>query len=139
MSDKNVEFAKGKIKKLDPELVRLALREKDFEKDEVEKAKEGIRQVYESISDTEKKPEILSRALAELSPEIIDKEVKKVKEILDDIDSDVLREAVKDLEIAVPVSGHCFACLNMICGTYLPCGYYAVSCRYFLCHRPLPI
>ncbi len=121
MTDEDVELVKEKIKKLDPALVMLAMQEMDIKSDEVEKAKKGIREVYESISDTEKKPEILSKALAELEPEIIDKEIKNVRAMLEDIDKDVLLKATRDLETAASAQ----LCIKYLIG----CGYRIICLR----------
>ncbi len=126
MTDEDVKLVKEKIKKLDPALVMLAMQEMDIKTDEVEKVKEGIRGVYESISDTEKKPEILSKALAELEPEIIDKEIKNVKAILENIDKDVLLKATRDLETAASAQ----LCIKYLigCGYRIICPSYEIIC-----------
>lgn len=109
MEKKEVERAKEIIKKFDPALVMRAMQEIDTKVEDVEKAKDGIRKVYESIPDTKMRAEILSKAVTELETEVIDKEVKNVRTSIEKFDKEVLLEAAKDY---LEASGLATMCMN---------------------------
>ena len=107
MEKKEVERAKEIIKNFDPALVMRAMQEIDTKVEDVEKAKDGIRKVYESIPDTKMRAEILSKAVTELEMEVIDKEVKNVRTSIEKFDKEVLLEAAKDYLEASGVATMC--------------------------------
>lgn len=138
MEKKDVERAKEIIKKFDPALVMMAMQETDTKVEDVEKVKEGIRKVYESIPDTKNRSEILSKAVTEVETEVIDKEVKNVRAAIEDIDKAVLMEAAEDLEIVDPARRIC-PYYNIGCYRYnIGCYRYLVGCHISIgCHRYL--
>lgn len=136
MEKKDVEKAKEIIKQFDPALLMRAMQEIDTKVEE-EKAKDGIRKVYESIPDAKKRGEILSKAVAELEMELIDKEVMNVRASIEKIDKEVLQEAAKDYFEAIDVKGMCICINPEFCMRYLiSCSYpefckrYQIFCRY---------
>lgn len=135
MEKKDVEKAKEIIKQFDPALLMRAMQEIDTKVEE-EKAKDGIRKVYESIPDAKKRGEILSKAVAELEMELIDKEVMNVRASIEKIDKEVLQEAAKDYFEAIDVKEGCI-CINpefcyypLYCeGYHIHCNGYHIYCR----------
>ena len=123
MDKRDVEKAKEILKKFDPALVMMAIQDADTKVDDVEKAKDGIRKVYESIPDTEKRSEILSKAVTEVEAEVIDKEVKNVRAAIEDIDKEALVEAAVDLEVVDPTHRLCLF-------HHIGCHYYNIGCYY---------
>ena len=127
MDKRDVERAKEILKKFDPALVAMAIQEADTKVDDVEKAKDGIRKVYESIPDTGNRSEILSKAVTEVEAEVIDKEVKNVRAEIEDLDKEVLVAAAVDMEVIDPA--------RMICPLYRIGCYYHIHCySYIGCH-----
>ncbi|KAF5433296.1 hypothetical protein C5S36_06750 [Candidatus Methanophagaceae archaeon] len=142
MEKKEVERAKEIIKNFDPALVMRAMQEIDTKVEDVEKAKDGIRKVYESIPDTKMRAEILSKAVTELEMEVIDKEVKNVRTSIEKFDKEVLLEAAKDY---LEASGIATMCMYLVTECIGPEGkYYDLSrskpphlCEYsLLCKYP---
>jgi len=131
MEKKEVERAKEIIKNFNPALVMRAMQEIDTKVEDVEKAKDGIRKVYESIPDTKMRAEILSKAVTELETEVIDKEVKNVRTSIEKFDKEVLLEAAKDY---LEASGLATMCMYPEC--ICPEKYYD-WCKYsLLCKNP---
>ena len=149
MDKRDVEKAKEILKKFDPALVMMAIQDADTKVDDVEKAKDGIRKVYESIPDTEKRSEILSKAVTEVETEVIDKEVKNVRVAIEDIAKDVLVEAAVDLEVIDPAHRIChhyhIGCYRYLIGCYhyhvgcyrylIGCHHYHIGCRYSIMYE----
>jgi hypothetical protein len=103
----NLERAKIIMGKIDPTLLSAALSEMMMEADEAEeadvaRAKKAIKGIYDSIPEGKDKTSIVSKAIAELDSDIIEKEVKVIKENLASIDKETIMEAAKDyLDIQV--------------------------------------
>ncbi len=149
MDKRDVEKAKEILKKFDPALVMMAIQDADTKVDDVEKAKDGIRKVYESIPDTEKRSEILSKAVTEVETEVIDKEVKNVRVAIEGIAKDVLVEAAVDLEVIDPAHRIChhyhIGCYRYLIGCYhyhvgcyrylIGCHHYHIGCRYSIMYE----
>jgi len=100
----NLERAKTIMGKIDPELLTVALSEMMLEKDEAEEAdvanaKEAIKGIYDSIPEGRDKKSILSKAITELDSDIIEKEVKAIKENLASIDKETIMEAAGECNI----------------------------------------
>jgi len=97
----NLERAKTIMGKIDPALLTEALSEMMIEADEAEeadvaKAKKAIKGIYDSIPEGRDKKSILSKAITELDSDIIEKEVKVIKENLSGIDKETIMNAAKD-------------------------------------------
>lgn len=101
MAKKDVEKAKKVIERFDPALVTVAMQEMDVKAIDVEKAKERIRKVYDAIPTKPQKDKmkVLSKAVAEVELEVVQKEIENVKVALREFDRAVLAEAAKDLAI----------------------------------------
>jgi hypothetical protein len=97
----NLERAKTIMGKIDPALLSAALSEMMLEAEEAEeadvaKAKKAIKGIYDSIPEGKDKKSIISKAITELDSDIIEKEVKVIKESLASIDKQTIMEAAKD-------------------------------------------
>jgi len=97
----NLERAKTIMGKIDPALLSAALSEMmmeadDAEESDVAKAKVAIKKIYDSIPEGKDKESILSKAITELGSDIIEKEVKVIKENLASLDRKTIMEAAKD-------------------------------------------
>jgi hypothetical protein len=148
----NLERAKTIMGKTDPALLSAALSEMMVEADEAEEAdvakvKEAIKGIYDSIPDGRDKNSIVSKAITELSSDIIKKEVKVIKENLASIDKETIIEAAKDYvdigeRCAAPI--YCQRCIThgielCILGcighdvTIPRCFVYPIQCAFSLC------
>jgi hypothetical protein len=97
----SLERAKTIMGKIDPALLSVALSEMMLEAEEAEeadvaKAKKAIKGIYDSIPEGKDKKSIISKAITELDSDIIEKEVKVIKENLASIDKQTIMEAAKD-------------------------------------------
>jgi hypothetical protein len=101
MAKKDVEKAKKIIERFDPALVAVAMQEMDVKAIDVKRAKEKIRKVYDSIptKPQQDKMKVLSKAVAEVELELVQKEIENVKVALREFDRAVLVEAAKDYVI----------------------------------------
>lgn len=130
----DLEKKKNIIKKFDPALAAVAVRElvaaKRIEKADVENAKAKIKEVYSSLPATKDRAEIISRALYEAESEVVAEELKKIKTELADLDRDELLEISKELRAAAP---ECTTCLlpELGCGDCIH--YFVVACSLQYC------
>jgi hypothetical protein len=97
----NLERAKTIMGKIDPALLSAALSEMMVEADEAEEAdvakvKEAIKGIYDKIPEGKDKKSIISKAFTELDSDIVEKEVRAIKENLASIDRETIMEAAKD-------------------------------------------
>jgi hypothetical protein len=97
----NLERAKTIMGKIDPALLSAALSEIMLEADEAEEAdvtkvKKAIKGIYDSIPEGKDRKSILSKAITELNSDIIERDVKVIKENLASIDRETIMEAAKD-------------------------------------------
>jgi hypothetical protein len=112
MDGKDLEKKKNMIKKFDPALAAVVVKEliiaKRIEKADVDKAKMKIKEIYTSLPATKDRAEIVSRALDEVNSEVVAEELQKIKSELADLDKDELIEISKELSTAAP---ECTTCL----------------------------
>ena len=123
MVGKDLEKKRLAIKKFDPALAAIAIRElvaaKRIEKADVEKAKEKIKEIYKTLPATKDRTEIIARALDEVNSEMVTEEIKKIKAELADLNKDELMEIGKDLSAAAVA----------VCPSYLiGCPMYGICC-----------
>jgi hypothetical protein len=130
-----VKKARELIERFDPALVAIAMQEINIRSQDVERAKEGIRNVYDSIATEphQHKSRVLSKAMAEVRTEVINQEIDKVKEALEGIDRMALLIAMDEAGYyhTIPVEGP-------ICRYTLPV---PIPCPISLpipCYRNLP-
>ncbi len=147
------ERVKAIMGRFDPALLSAALREMMIEADEAEeadvvKAKEAIKGAYDSIPEGKDKKSIVSKAVAELDSDIIEKEVKVIKEKLASVDKETILEAAKDfLDVTYLRDFPCIwsnikpdckyiieKCKNVFiaCGSSIFC-IYPEGCSFFVC------
>ena len=108
MAKRDVERAKRRMKRYDPQLVMMALQDIDVSKADVEKAKASISKAYAAVKAKapQEKMKVLSQAMAEVDMEVYQKEIETVRAKLKDFDRAVLVEAAQEvLEFETP---HCF-------------------------------
>lgn len=155
MSEK--EEIKAKIAKYDPFLASIAVKEllvarERPNKEDIEKSKALIRELYKSLPSSKDRTEVISIALSEVNSEIVTEEVKKIKAELEGLGKVELAEIAKDLSIAIgsticvyPIRDPCkhyniicSACLRAICGYLIGgcgnsiCSFYSVGCLFCL-------
>ena len=85
-----IDRAKEALKKIDPQLVAMAIRRADIDRGDVDKIKEFL---------SKHNPEAVHTAMAELDNEIVEKEVKKVSDDLRGFDKETLEVALGELGI----------------------------------------
>jgi len=130
-----LERARTIMGKIDPALLSAALSEIMREADEAEEAdvaavKKAIKGVYDSIPKGKDKNSILLKAITELDSEIIEKEVKVIKENLASIDRETIMEAAKDYVELKETIQLPWCILYSI---KQPCKYIIRPCDYFVC------
>lgn len=139
MAEKGLENKKKILKKFDPALAVVAVSELlavkrkeqiDSEKQNVEKIKPKIKEIYSSLPATEDRVEIISRALYEVNSEVVTEELKKIKAELSDLDEKDLLELAEELRAATP---ECTSCLlpELGCGDCIH--YFIVACNAQYC------
>ena len=108
MAKRDVERAKRRMKRYDPQLVMMALQDIDVSKADVEKAKASISKAYAAVKAKapQEKMKVLSQAMAEVDMEVYQKEIETVRAKLKEFDREVLVEAAQEvLEFETP---YCF-------------------------------
>jgi hypothetical protein len=150
MKKDDITKAKKIIEKFDPTLVALAIQHINVKAEDVERAKKGIRNAYESIPMTEDKRKVLSEAVAEVNAELMEKEINNIKVALKDFDKKVIAEATKEYLDSVGLLLYCnhtiCICPEGGCIRYNICAYPLVKpprclfkiggCRYEICICP---
>lgn len=133
---KDITKAKELIKKFDPILITLAMQEIDIKAEDIEKAANGIKNIYESISETENKEKVLLEAIAVVNAEILKKEINKITNALKDFDKKVIVKAAKEY---LELQGLSLYCDHVICRCPEGgCRGFMISCLHpEVCRKPI--
>jgi hypothetical protein len=134
LTEKDLTSKKEAIKKFDPALTMIAVNEllqtkkteqASVEKEDVEKVKPKIKEVFSSLPESKDRAAIISKALYEVNSEIITEEIKKIKTSLSSLDQKELMEIAKELATSTP---ECTSCLlpELGCGDCIH--YFVVAC-----------
>jgi hypothetical protein len=129
----NLERAKIVMGKTDPALLSAVLSEIIMETDEAEevevaKVKKAIKGIYDSIPEGKDKKSIISKAFTELDSDIIEKEVKVIKENLASIDKETIMEAAKDY-VNIQEIKSCIYSLKSAIACVCGLKYYLFNCQ----------
>lgn len=134
MAKRDVERAKRRMKRYDPQLVMMALQDIDVSKADVEKAKTSISKAYAAVKAKapQEKMKVLSQAMAEVNMEVIQKEIETVRASLKEFDRETLTVAVSEAFEIDPAF-----CIFPICicpegGRPPDCQWFFKICHYFL-------
>ena len=102
------------LKKFDPSLIKIALRELAIDEQRIDdkdvvKAKEQIRKIFDSFPVTKDRVKTVLRAFSEAYSEMINEDVETIKTELEDFDKAELLELDKDLIITLtPIGSEVF-------------------------------
>jgi hypothetical protein len=107
MSSEDVQKVVEIMKKFDPALVSAAVQEISVKDKEVQRVKEGIKEVYDSIDlEPEQKLSTFKKAQTVIESEIVKEEVSRVKSMLLDFDKSTVREAAS-VFLGDKIFAHC--------------------------------